>query len=178
MDLREALYALETATRNIIGEPFFDGLIAQAAFWAGKALCAYGAGEHGPALWFASAGARLWLCLCQPLHQLIRSRMLFVRFNLAGLFNEGARLLGVVLTYPPVLGLRHLLFQSSVQIQRHALISLVALLRRKRQLSQTNNIDFCSSSRAVQRRFGMASPNGLKLAPPLGPFLLNGRWPV
>jgi len=49
MDLREALYALETATRNIIGEPFFDGLIAQAAFWAGKALCAYGAGEHGPA---------------------------------------------------------------------------------------------------------------------------------
>src|SRR5258708_4222966 len=46
MDLREALYALETATRNIIGEPFFDGLIAQAAFRAGKALCAYEAGEH------------------------------------------------------------------------------------------------------------------------------------
>src|SRR5258708_15013089 len=52
MDLGEALYALETATRNIIGQPFFDGLIAQAAFRAGKALCAYGAGEHGPATRF------------------------------------------------------------------------------------------------------------------------------
>src|SRR5258705_11767393 len=92
-----------TATRNIIGEPFFDGLIAQSAFWAGKALCAYGAGEDGPLLWFASAGARVWLCLCQLLHQLIRSRMLFVRFNLAGLFTEAARCVGVVLTYPPAL---------------------------------------------------------------------------
>src|SRR5258707_6457408 len=60
MDIREALYALETATRNIIGEPFFDGLIAQAAFRAGKALCAYGAGEHGPA-------TRVCECWCAAL---------------------------------------------------------------------------------------------------------------
>jgi hypothetical protein len=40
----------------------------------------------------AGAGLRL----CQPLHQFIRSRMHFVDFDLAGLFDEQFRLLFIV----------------------------------------------------------------------------------
>src|SRR6267142_6054447 len=69
-------------------------------------------GSTDPLLGFASAGALLWLCLCQTLHQLIRSRMLFVRFNLAGLLYEGAGLLWIIPANAPVLDLRHPLLQS------------------------------------------------------------------
>ncbi|MDA9463087.1 hypothetical protein XH87_00315 [Bradyrhizobium sp. CCBAU 53415] len=39
----------------------------------------------------------LLVSLCQPLHQLIASRTLFVPFDLGGLFNEGPRLLRIIL---------------------------------------------------------------------------------
>ena len=39
---------------------------------------------------------RFRLHLRQPPHQLVRSRMLFVRFDLAGLFDEGFRLFRIV----------------------------------------------------------------------------------
>jgi len=70
MDLREALYALETATRNIIGEPFFDGLIAKPHFGQVKRSVLMEPGSTDPLLGFASAGARLWLCLCQTIRVL------------------------------------------------------------------------------------------------------------
>ena len=57
---------------------------------------------------FGGRFARLGFRLCQPLHQLVGSRVLFVRLNLTGLLYEGLGLFGVVFT-PEAFGPRQVL---------------------------------------------------------------------